>query len=87
MSDTEQTEEQNQQIVATKECRVAIDGVLQQVKGLKGSREVALCITKLQEAVMWLGMNLKAIGEPSPYPNSYKPENAIVDPTADGLKL
>ena len=75
------------QVIATKECRVAIDQVLQQVKGLKGSREVSLAITKLQEAVMWLGMNLKAIGEPTPYPNSYKPDNTIVDPTADGLKL
>ena len=75
------------QIVETKECRVAIDGVLQKVKKLKDSREVALSITKLQEAVMWLGMSLKAIGEPSPYVNSYNPANTIIDPTADGLKL
>lgn len=39
------------------------------------SRERSLAITKLQEAVMWLGMDLKAINDESggaenPYPNS-----------------
>jgi hypothetical protein len=75
------------QVVATKECRVALDAGLQKVKELKGSREVALAITNLQQAIMWLGMHLKGLGEATPYPNSYKPENTIVDPTADGLKL
>ena len=41
----------------------------------------------MKEAIMWLGMNLKQLGNENPYPNSYKPENAIVDPTADDLKL
>lgn len=44
-------------------------------------------LTSLKEAIMWLGMDLKALNEPNPYPNSYNPENVIVDPTADGLKL
>ena len=51
------------------------------------SRERSLVITKLQEAIMWLGMDLKDLGAANPYPNSYKPENTIVEPTADGLKL
>lgn len=36
---------------------------------------------------MWLGMMLKEMGTPNPYPESYNPENAVVEPTADGLKL
>lgn len=50
------------------------------------SRERSLALTKLQEAVMWLGMDLKDLGNPSPYPNSYI-KNIVVDKTADGLKL
>ena len=73
-----------------KEWRVELDGVLQRMKSndfVRKSRERSLAITKLEECIMWLGMDLKAIGTPNPYPNSYKPENNIVDPTADGLKL
>lgn len=56
------------------------------------SRERSLAITKLQEAVMWLGMDLKAINDESggaenPYPNSKDPSNTTIDATADGLKL
>jgi hypothetical protein len=36
---------------------------------------------------MWLGMDLKRLYEPNPYPNSYNPSNTVVEPTADGLKL
>lgn len=62
-------------------------------KGIRKSRERALCMTKLQEAIMWLGMDMKAINEeqpgsaPNPYPESKNPENAIVAPTSEGLKL
>ena len=52
------------------------------------SRERSLSITKLQEAVMWLGMDLKRLGTENPYPNSKKPETGtIIEKTADGLKL
>lgn len=57
------------------------------------SRERSLAITKLQEAVMWLGMDLKAINEENPgavgnpYPHSKDPSTTIIDKTADGLKL
>ena len=52
------------------------------------SRNRSLSITHLEDAIMRLGMDLKEIGgTTNPYPNSYKPENTIVDPTADGLKL
>ena len=32
-------------------------------------------------------MNLKRLNEPNPYPDSYNPSNAKIEPTADGLKL
>lgn len=74
-------------VVADKRLRKALDAHLQTLKDLSPSRERALAITKLQEAIMWLGMDLKRLNEPNPYPNSYKPENDIVEPTADDLKL
>jgi len=76
------------EIVQTKEFRVELDAVLQKIKdSSRKSRERSLVVTKLQEAIMWLGMDLKDLGAANPYPNSYNPQNNIVDPTADGLKL
>lgn len=83
-------------IIASKTLRRDIDEQIQNLKKAeleRRSRERSLAITKLQEAVMWLGMDLKAMNEeqpgsiPNPYPHSKDPSNAIVDPTADGLKL
>ena len=64
-----------------------IDAIIQRVKGMPASRERSLAITKLQEAVMWLGMDLKRLGEANPYPHSKDPLSLVIDPTADGLKL
>jgi len=76
-------------IKESKQFRKDLDGVLQSLKRSdRGSRERSLSITKIQEAIMWLGMDLKDLNPGNnPYPNSYKPENAVVEPTADGLKL
>ena len=95
-------------IIQDKELRRDIDGIIQRLKRdsekgytgerapdhvVRGSRERSLAITKLQEAVMWLGMDLKAINDENPgaqenpYPNSKDPSNTKVDPTADGLKM
>ena len=71
----------------TKQLRKDIDEVLQRVKSLDQSRETSLAITKLQEATMWLGMNLKRLGETNPYPESKNPDSQRIEPTADGLKL
>ncbi len=100
------TTEEN--IAETKQARKDLDVTLQYLKMMSGepsgqtirdksrtrrSRERSLAITKLQEAIMWLGMDLKAINEespgasPSPYPESYNPESPVIEPTADGLKL
>ncbi len=94
-------------IILDKELRRDIDAIIQRLKVGTGeitptpahaewarrSRERSLAITKLQEAVMWLGMDLKAINDESPgeamnpYPNSKDPSNTTIDPTADNLKL
>ena len=83
-------------IIETKLLRKGIDEQIQHLKiaeFTRRSRERSLAITKLQEAVMWLGMDLKDISDSgvvkieNPYPNSKDPTNAIIDPTADGLKL
>jgi hypothetical protein len=81
------------EIVKVKEWRRDLDAILQKIKegqvrkSAYFTRERALCVTKLQEAIMWLGMDLKNLGTPNPYPNSKDPSNTIVEPTADGLKL
>lgn len=81
------------EIIANKELRRDIDAAIQKVKSLPLSRERSLAITKLQEGMMWIGMDLKRISDDapgaidSPYPNSKDPSNTKIDPTADGLKL
>ena len=76
------------EIVANKTLRKNIDAIIQEVKDLPASRERSLAITKLQEAVMWLGMDLKRLGNENPYPSSKDPSTGDkIEPTADGLKL
>ena len=89
-------------ISKTKQFRKDLDEVLQRLKldcneghpdqGLpdgetRVSRERSISITKLQEAIMWLGMDLKALNTPNPYPESYNPDSQTIEPTADGMKL
>lgn len=77
----------DREVVANKQFRKDIDEIIQKVKELPASRERSLTITKLQEGVMWLGMDLKRLNEPNHYPNSKDPSNTKIEPTADGLKL
>jgi hypothetical protein len=75
-------------ITETKQFRKDLDEVLQRLKAeAYQSRERSISITRLQESIMWLGMELKALGAPNPYPSSYDPTSPVVEPTADGLKL
>lgn len=82
-----------QEIIANKELRRDTDAIIQRVKSLPPSRERSITITKLQEGVMWLGMDLKRINEAqpgsveNPYPNSKDPTNTKIEPTADGLRM
>lgn len=75
------------EVPAIKQCRKDIDEIIQKVRELDSCRETSLAITKLQEAVMWLGMDLKRLNEPNPYPESKDPTSMRIEPTADGLKL
>ena len=87
------TEATSLDIIADKEARRDGDALIQKLKALPPSRERALAITKFQEGVMWLGMDLKRINDenpgdsPNPYPSSKDPSNIKIEPTADGLKL
>lgn len=76
------------EVIANKQLRKDLDEKIQEVKKLPSSRERSLAITKLQEAVMWLGMDLKRLGEANPYPSSKNPNTGTtIEPTADGLKM
>ena len=77
-----------QEVVENKRLRQQIDAKIQEVKELPASRERSLAITKLQEAVMWLGMDLKRLGTANPYPSSKDPSTgSAIESTADGLKM
>lgn len=94
-------------IAETKYFRKSLDQALQELRAAtnpapgmraescptRNSRERSIAITKVQEAIMWLGMDLKAINEespgaaPNPYPESYNPASPKIEPTSEGLKL
>jgi hypothetical protein len=89
-------------VFQTKQWRKDLDECLQRIKcggdknftGLRApdhpvrsSRERSLAMTKVEEAIMWLGMDLKAQNTPNPYPQSYNPTSNVIEPTADGLKM
>ncbi len=95
-------------IAQTKQLRQELDASLQNLRRdadrgftgfrapdhpVRSSRERSMAITKIQEAIMWLGMDLKAINEenpgaaPNPYPESYDPKSPKIEPTSEGLKL
>lgn len=74
-------------IKLNKRLRSNLDEQLQTLKESRPSRERSLAITKIQEAIMWLGMDLKRLGTPNPYPTSYDDTNTTVEPTADYLKM
>ena len=78
----------------SKRLRKALDGQLQVLKeSPRQGRERSLAITKIQEGIMWLGMDLGAqkkeglSDESTPYPDSYDASNEKIAPTAGGLKL
>ena len=71
-----------------KELRQLGDHLVQGVKELFESHEVCTSIDKFLEGIMWLGMELKRVNEPNPYPNSKDPSTGnVIDKTADGLKM
>lgn len=104
MTENENNESVPPEVAQTKRHRRDLDEILERLKVdstrtpaeeqiARASRERSLAITKLQEAIMWLGMDLKAMreegvnGVSNPYPQSYNPESPTIEKTADGLKL
>ena len=77
----------NSDIILNKQLRKYFDQGLQVLKQLHQSEERQVSVRKTQEAIMWLGMDLKRLNEPNPYPQSYNASNTNIEPTADGLKL
>jgi hypothetical protein len=76
------------EVVENKTLRKAIDELIQKIKSLPESKERNIATYKLQEGVMWLGMDLKRLGEANPYPSSKDPSTGnVIEPTADNLKL
>ena len=75
------------EVPAIKQLRKDIDETIQRVRELESCRETSIVITKLQEAVMWLGMDLKRLNQPDPYPESKNPSSMRIESTADGLKM
>jgi len=77
-----------EEVTGNKQLRKDTDDIIQRIKDMPLSRERALAVTKLQEGVMWLGMDLKRLGEANPYPSSKDASTGTqIEPTADGLKL
>ena len=87
-------------VIQSKTWRKRLDDILQEMKAQQkteprgeSGRHLALSITHLEDSIMRQGMRMKAIDEANPgsatnpYPESYNPENARVEKTADGLKL
>ena len=60
------------QIKSDKALRKELDESLQKLKFIMDeechSSERTIACQKIQEAIMWLGMDLKRIGTPDPYP-------------------
>lgn len=85
------------QVKQSKSWRQRLDVILQEMKEQQkadgGERHLSLSITHLEDGIMRQGMRMKALNEqepgaaPNPYPTSYDPSTAKVEPTADGLKL
>lgn len=82
------SQEFEKEVTQNKQLRKDTDDIIQRIKDLPPSRERSIAVTKLQEGVMWLGMDLKRLGEANPYPSSKDASTgSVIEPTADGLKL
>ena len=81
------------QILRVKQLRLDIKDVLRNLQDLTdiesgGGRERSLCRTKLQEASMWLGMDLRRLADGETcYPKADDLSTAEVDPADDGAPI
>lgn len=69
------------EIAQIKTWRRDLEEISQAVLQSPPCRERALAITRIQEATMWLGMDLKRLaGGVSCYPEGYNPDSPVVEP-------
>lgn len=75
-------------VIYIKQCRQEIDNIIQKVREISDSNPVEYSLKGLTEGCMWLGMELKRLNQPDPYPSSKDPSTGdTIEPTADNLKL
>lgn len=87
-------ETKDRKIQQDKGWRAQLDAILRDLKywtrwgpGCRISRERCLAITKIEEAIMWLDMDLKEINNGvTRHPEGCNPGSDVVHPVADGLK-
>ena len=88
MTTESETEQEHTPVQKVKQLRQDGDGIIQRVRALAPTAETTLAMRKFQEGVMWLGMELKRMGEANPYLGSKDPSTGdVIEPTADNLKL
>lgn len=81
------------EIRGNKQLRKELDQIIGKLKHLPNSRERSISYTKLQEAMMWLGMDLARLREAGvlnddlPYTDSKDPSNTKINETADNLQF
>lgn len=80
-------EAKEKEILETKRLRKKLDEALQEIKKLNKTEGTSLSVIKVQEGMMWLGMHLKELGTPDPYPTSKDSLDPTIHPTADNLKF
>lgn len=76
-------------LAENKDWRLRLDIIVQELKlSQRKSRERSIVITKLQEAIMWAGMDIKDLHEGKTcYPESYDPMSSKIHATMDSLKM
>ena len=70
-----------QNLKATRQLMANLDSELQKLKCLDGSRERSLAISRLQEAILWLGLDFKKFNERNLH------YNIKIDSPIDGMKM
>jgi hypothetical protein len=66
-----------------REIRKQINAVEISLQPKVDSRELSLVYTNLQRGIMFLGLVLKEMGEPNPYPESSNPDSHKIEKRAD----
>lgn len=77
-------------ISLNKSLRSALDSVRIKLRDdpHRKSRERSLAMTKVEEAIMWLGMDMRALADGvSCYEESYNPQSTVVHDVPDGVLM